>query len=100
MSLPIPKWDEEDFGSYVSWYLMSSYIYYFFPHLKPPVSDAQFDKICTRLLLDFKNIKHRHKNLLCKDALKAGTGFHLKEEDYPEIVKHSASGLYQERVIR
>lgn len=94
MSLLTPNFKEDSVNRYVSWYLISSYIYYCRPWCQSPMTDEDFDKMCTVLLDNFDNITHPHKYLIDKESLKAGTGFNLKEEDYPLIVKHSAIVLY------
>lgn len=60
----------------VSWYLMSSYLYY---HEDVSViTDHEFDTLATVILKEWKNITHPHKKLLKKGDLKAGTGFAIK----------------------
>lgn len=73
----------------VSHYIMASYLYYILD--KPsPISDTQFDRLARKLLKDWDSIEHMHKHLLSKQALRAGTLFDLKVEDYPLIARHAA----------
>lgn len=78
----------------VPFYLMSSYLY----HCKncQVLSDEQYDQICKRLDTEYDFINHRHLKLVDRSALAAGTGFYLKENDLPAIVKHSARTWYTE----
>ena len=80
-------------------YLMSSYLYYkkgenVIRHLISQqslfifTSDGEFDMLCKRMLENWKQIKHRHKKLIKKKDLEAGTGYAIKK--YPEIVMSSA----------
>jgi hypothetical protein len=72
----------------VSWYLMASYLYYH--QSLSPITDEQFDKICRRLRDNLDTVTHQHKDLLDWGALDAGTGYHLTQEMYPNMVKHAA----------
>lgn len=60
-------------------YLMACYLYYVMDH--PVISDGLFDEICQRLQREWDTITHWHKPYVDREALSAGTGFHLK---YPE----------------
>ena len=82
-------WKNFESWKLVVWYLMASYCYYCLD--KTIMPDADFDGICLRLLKEFDNIEHRHKYLIDKSALEAGTGFHIKEDEYPGIVKGAAN---------
>ena len=75
--------DIENFslGKCVAWYLVHSCLYYIWN--RPVIEDVTFDAICRRLYNEFENIDHHHGYLLDKDALRAGTGYYLKEKDYP-----------------
>jgi NAD-dependent DNA ligase len=70
---------------------MASYLYYV--EDKCLFSDAYYDQLCKTLHKKLDKIDHRHKHLVDKAALKAGTGFHLKQDDYPTITKNSARSL-------
>jgi hypothetical protein len=81
--------------NYVGQYLIHSYLYYICN--RPVISDEEFDKICKHLLDNWDDINHMHKHLLCREDLQAGTGFAIKYDDYPEIVKSCATRLYQKK---
>lgn len=72
----------------VPWYLIASYLYYH--RSESVISDALFDEICERLKLALPGLTHPHRDLIDTEALDAGTGFHLAEYDYPQMVKFSA----------
>lgn len=67
-------------------YLMSSYLYY--KKDTSVLSDDQFDMLCKRMLDNWSKIKHRHKRLIKKHDLEAGTGYAIKK--YPTIVMSAA----------
>lgn len=72
----------------IQWILMCSYIYYIKnEHLIP---DEKFDKLIEILKIEWDQINHRHKNLIKSEGLTSNSLFYLKEEDYPQIIKHSA----------
>ena len=74
-------------------YLVHSYLYYIMD--RTVICDAEYDQICKILYENFDNLPdHPHKRLLDRDALRAGSGYHLKDEDYPLIVKNIAGRLY------
>lgn len=75
----------------VPWYLMTSYLYYVKD--KSVVSDRTYDDLCKRLLAEWNWIEHRHKDLIDREALAAGTGYYIKESDYPLIVKSAAERM-------
>lgn len=72
----------------VPWYMILSFLYYV--HDISLVPDEDYDKLCKLLLEQYDGLNHRHKGLVDKDALAAGTGYHLAESDYPSICKASA----------
>lgn len=89
-----PNVDELSSNRLIPYYLMSSYLYY---HKDQSVlSDADFDKICLRILREWKDIKHPHKRLVKRSSLEAGTGYNIKK--YPTIVKSAAILWYSECV--
>ena len=55
----------------VPYYIMMAYRYY--EKDDPIVSDALFDKTAKKLLSEWENISHVHKEYLNKDMLEAGT---------------------------
>ena len=75
----------------VPWYLMTSYLYYCKD--KSVVSDQTYDELCKRLLDEWDWVEHRHKHLIDRQALAAGTGFYLKERDYPLITRSAAERM-------
>jgi NAD-dependent DNA ligase len=75
----------------VPWYLINSYLYYI--KNQTVVSDDTYDMICRRLVTEWDQIKHPHKNVIDRMSLTAGTGYTLKESDYPSIVKGSVNQL-------
>lgn len=72
----------------VQWILMCSYIYYI--KSSQLISDQRFVKLIEILKNQWDNIEHRHKNLIIKENLDTFSLFNLKEEDYPQIIRHSA----------
>lgn len=72
----------------VPYYLMYSYLYY--QHNVSLVEDHEYDRVCKKILDEWDNIEHRHKSLINKDSLSAGTGYDL---EYPLIVQHAALQL-------
>lgn len=78
----------------VPWYLMASYLYYL--HDIPIVTDAGFDSMARVMIEQFDTIAHAHKQLITHDMLRAGTGFNLRDEDYPSITKSAAWRLAAE----
>ena len=75
----------------VPYYLMASYAYYKLDDTF--MSDEAFDTICTNLLKHWDEVEHRHKHLIQKDALQAGTGYALPFDTFPKIIKESAKTL-------
>lgn len=72
----------------VPWYLMLSYLYYKVDNSH--VSDAMYDYICNQLNKHWDKIEHRHKHLIDRDQLSAGTGYYLKFDEFPTIIKTAA----------
>ena len=69
--------------SLVKSYLVHSYLYYILD--SPVINDKAYDKICQMLLN--KNIDHP---LITKEALTAGSGYHISKDNYPsEIIKEA-----------
>ena len=78
-------------------FLMHSYLYYI--RLQSIITDAEYDKLCKRLSDEWEGVTHHHKHLIDREALRAGTGFYLKETDYPLISRCTAltlSDFYQQ----
>lgn len=75
----------------VPYYLMSSFLYYeSHPQWESPLSDVEYDNLCKRVLSEWDDIEHRHKHLIDYMSLSAGTGYYLKQDDYPQIVQGAA----------
>lgn len=79
----------------VSWWLMAAYLYYCTDEVL--LTDGCFDELSRDMLARWETIEHEHKHLIDADALRAGTGFHLAERDYPRIVVGAATRLILER---
>ena len=69
----------------IPWYIMASYAYYI--QDDPLLSDGSFDRLCTRLLEQYDNLEHQHKDFLDKDTLRAGTYLGEYPTRIPDIVK-------------
>ena len=69
----------------VSVYLMTSFAYYIFG--SSLITDAEFDRLCKRLLDEYSDVTHQHKKYLDLNSLRAGTAFQLKFKDYPSVVR-------------
>ena len=76
----------------VSYYMMSSYLYYRTD--RSVLSDGDFDLLCKRMLVEWKSIKHNHKRRVKRDDLEAGTGYRIKR--YPTIVMSAAERWYED----
>lgn len=71
----------------VPWYLMASYAYYV--QDDPILEDHVYDTLAKRILAEWDNIDHHHKNLLNKDMLEAGTFM----GDYPPQIKGAVGSV-------
>jgi hypothetical protein len=66
-------------------YLVYSFLYYQMD--TSAISDVEYDALCRNLLDRYDSlITHPHFHLLKREALMAGTGFHIATTDYPNIV--------------
>lgn len=65
----------------VPYYLMASYAYYV--EDDPIFSDAFYDKLAEIIFKKWNNITHRHRDVIDKDALKAGSFL----GKYPSIIE-------------
>lgn len=72
-------------------YLLASYAYYI--RDKSIYPDEYYDALAKFLLTSWDTFEHRHKYLVTREDLEAGTLYHLKEHDYPSIVRNSAERL-------
>lgn len=52
------------------------------------MTDDAFDLLCVRLLERYDYIEHPHMHLIDKGMLEAGTGYYIREQDYPSRVVH------------
>lgn len=77
-----------------SWWLSASYAYYC--RYESLFSDECFDKLSKYLLDNYDKLEHHHKHLVTKDGLAAGSGYYLKENDYPLIVRISTEKLIED----
>jgi len=85
MSSVYPDLQEIHPNRLVSYYCMSSYLYY--EKQKNVLSDADYDTLCKRILKEWDNIEHPHKYKLSKEALKAGTGYTM---NYTNLIMDAA----------
>ncbi len=76
-------------------YLVGSYAYYILNETIMP--DTEYDMLAKDLLKDWDTFTHRHKYLVNKEDLEAGTLYQLKEKDYPRIVKGCAIMLINKK---
>lgn len=67
-------------------YLVASYAYYILD--ESIIDDYTYDSWAKELLKYWHKLKHRHKYLLTKADLKAGTGYAIQK--YPTIIKGAA----------
>lgn len=89
----------EDFksshSSVFAWILMSSYSYYI--QDDPILSDGCFDKMCKYAYDHYDELEHRHtKRYVTKDALRAGTMYHIPLDAYPHWCIRMVSELRKE----
>lgn len=78
---------EGSINMYVPWYLMAAYAYY--EEDDPILSDRTFDLIAKKILEHWDEIEHRHKNVLTKDMLTAGTFI----GEYPSMIKGATESV-------
>jgi len=65
----------------VPWYIMAAYAYYVDDD--PILEDSTFDRLAKKILKEWDEITHRHKEYLSKDMLEAGTYM----GDYPPQIE-------------
>ena len=85
----------ENLNMLVPLYLILSYAYYV--EDDPLVSDAFYDAMAKQLYKEYDNVHHRHKHLIVKDALAAGSFVGT----YPNIISsayHDFRRKYEDRV--
>jgi len=71
-------------------YLMCAYAYYV--EDKPLISDTEFDKLSKEILENYDTIEHRHKHLITKEDLEAGTFL----GEYPSIIEGAVRAYRKE----
>lgn len=71
-------------------FLEHSYRYYILDD--PIVSDYAFDIMCRNLKSCVEEIPEEYKTLIDEDSLACGSGFHIKEEEYPQHIKDLVGG--------
>jgi hypothetical protein len=74
---------------------MSSYLYYI--EDTSMFADHEYDRLCKFFYDNFDVVVHRHKYLVDKENLRAGTGFTIKREEYPQMVIGAALQYVKER---
>ena len=89
-------------------WLMASYLYYLRSDLDSFITDSEFDGL-TQLLIDnyeeitkprpctFGGSNPPLSDLITMEDLQAGTGFALREHDYPTITKHAAIAMTKDK---
>lgn len=80
-------------GLCLQWYLMASYLYYIKDLSLMP--DAVYDALAKRIHSEYDLFIHRHKYLVTKADLEAGTLFGLHELDYPKQIRSAAMLAFQ-----
>ena len=78
---------DDNINMMVPWYIMAAYAYYIEDN--PILEDSMFDKLASKMLKDWDEITHYHKEYLSIDMLKAGT--YLGE--YPSRVKGALDAI-------
>lgn len=78
----------------IPFYLMLSYLYY--DRDLSGVPDSEFDKLCNRLQNEWDSITHEHKQYVNREALAAGTGYHLK---YTNRIRGAAVAWFNDNCI-
>ena len=71
--------------------LIASYAYYI--KFESLFDDSDFDKICLYALREYDNIQSNYKHLVTKEALQAGSCYHLKYDDYPPRISYIADEI-------
>lgn len=96
MALDVATVERMKDGHLVSHFLLASFAYYH--QNESPMTDNAFDLLCKRLLERYDYVTHPHKYLIDKDMLRAGSGYNLRWDDYPTMVKVAViHGRYLEK---
>lgn len=75
----------------VPWYLMAAYAYYV--EDEPILSDSIFDRLSKKMLKEWENIEHMHKEFISEGDLKAGTFLGEYPTRIEGAVKHLRNNL-------
>ena len=93
------KWARDCFktnpSSAISFILTAGYLYHFYN--RSFLDDETFDKMCKYVYDNYETLEHPHKHLFTKEDMANGSLFHLKEQDYPNIVRVNAQMWLSER---
>jgi NAD-dependent DNA ligase len=81
----------QDVNAIVPWFLMASFLYYI--EDESLLTDAYYDELSQQMLERWDEITHRHKQLISADDLLCGSGFAIREDEYPSITKYAARRL-------
>lgn len=81
----------------VPWFLIASWSYYWGDHAL--ISDGLFDRICRDLEAEFDGLEHKHKHLVDRAWLAAGT-CGLARDAYPASVRGAAAHLAAQHGVR
>lgn len=77
----------------IPWFLMASWLYY---HRHVAIlSDGFYDWLAQTIAANWEFFTHRHKSLITRADLVAGSLYRLTADDYPAICRDTAEGLYQ-----
>ena len=78
---------DDNLNMTVPWYLMSAYAYYV--EDRPILSDSYFDRLAKKMIDNWDNIEHMHKEVISMDMLQAGTFL----GEYPSRGKYALQDL-------
>ena len=81
---------EANINMTVPYYLMASYAYYV--QDDPIFSDGFYDGLAKKILENWDNITHRHRDVLSKDDLEAGSFL----GEYPSIIEGALASLREQ----
>ena len=77
----------ENINMMVPWYLMASYAYYI--EDDPILTDGFYDDLAKTILAAWDDITHRHRDVIDRDALEAGSFL----GEYPSIIQGAVAEL-------
>jgi len=83
-------------NNHIERFLMASYLYYIL-YEETPMTDYEFDMLCSEMLSKWDNIQHRYKYLVTPEMLICGTGHNLRKEDYPEEIIAMANNFLDKK---